>query len=215
LSHLLHIDSSISGDSSVTRRLTARAAAAWRAANPEGTVTYRDLGANPVPHLAAGVGNLLLTPPDQRTPLQAQTWERYLELAGELRDADTVLLGLPLYNYGPPSTVKAWADHIVVPDVTLDAATFEGLLGGKGVTFLAIVARGGGYSEGSPKFGWEHATGWLTHLLSMTGLEPRFIAAELTLAAANPAMAELIPLAEASLASAEAEIDALFSPAAV
>ena len=51
--HLLHIDSSIQGEHSVSRRLTARAAAVWRAAHPGGTVTYRDLGADPLPHLDA------------------------------------------------------------------------------------------------------------------------------------------------------------------
>ncbi|MDT4957773.1 MAG: FMN-dependent NADH-azoreductase, partial [Pseudonocardiales bacterium] len=54
--HLLHIDSSVQGDRSVSRKLTARARDAWRAAHPGGTVTYRDLGAHPVPHLDAATG---------------------------------------------------------------------------------------------------------------------------------------------------------------
>ena len=67
-----------------------------------------------------------------------------------------------------------------------------------------LCARGGGYGEGTPRYGWEHASTWLPHGLSLTGLEPSFIVAELTLATVNPAMAELIPLAEESLANAEA-----------
>ena len=68
---------------------------------------------------------------DQRTPLQAETWARNLELAGELQDADTSVRGLPLYTTnGAASSVKAWADHMVVPGVTRDPATFEDLLGG-------------------------------------------------------------------------------------
>ena len=68
MAHLLHIDSSIQGDRSVSRKLTARAADAWRAAHPGGTVTYRDLGSNPVPHFDAATGLARMVPPEQRTP---------------------------------------------------------------------------------------------------------------------------------------------------
>ncbi len=212
MANLLHIDSSITGDASVTRKLTARAAGAWRAANPGGTVSYRDLGADPVPHLNSADGNVFQTPPDQHTPAQAATYALGLELAREIAEADAVILGLPLYNFGPPSSVKAWVDHLIIPGVTLDHETMQGRLS---TPLYALCARGGGYGEGTPRYGWEHATTWLPHGLSLTGLEPRFIVAELTLATVNPAMAELIPLAEESLANAEAEIDALFSPATV
>jgi FMN-dependent NADH-azoreductase len=212
VAHLLHIDSSITGDVSVTRQLTARAAAGWRAANPDGTVTYRDLGADPVPHLTSADGNLFLTPPDQHTPHQAASYALGLELAAEIKQADAIILGLPLYNFGPPSSVKAWVDHLIIPGVTVNHETYEGLLD---TPLHVLIARGGGYGEGTPRFGWDHAESWLPHGLAMTGLEPRFVVAELTLAKVNPAMAELIPLAEESLAGAEAEIDALFSPATV
>src|SRR5262245_31370081 len=96
--HLLHIDSSINGDRSVSRKLTARAADAWRAAHPEGTVTYRDLGANPVPHFDSAAGLARLVPAEERTPEQNESWKLTEELVGEVREATTVLLGLPLYN---------------------------------------------------------------------------------------------------------------------
>jgi FMN-dependent NADH-azoreductase len=210
--HLLHIDSSIQGDESVSRQLGARAAAAWQAANPDAGVTYRDIGAHPVPHLTVAAGAAFRLPPESHTPAQATTYALGLELAAEIRDADAVILGLPLYNFGPPSSVKSWLDHIVIPGVTVNYETMEGLLH---TPVHVMVARGGGYSEGSPRFGWDHAVPWLAHALSLLGLEPRFIVAELTLAKVNPAMAGLIPMGEASLANAEAEIDALFSPAAV
>ena len=63
MAHLLHIDSSIQGERSVSRSLTARAAAAWLAAHPDGTVTYRDLGANPLPHLNSESGLARMVPP--------------------------------------------------------------------------------------------------------------------------------------------------------
>ncbi|MEW2501051.1 FMN-dependent NADH-azoreductase [Amycolatopsis sp. CA-161197] len=208
--HLLHIDSSISGDRSVSRALTARAAAAWRAAHPDGTVTYRDLGANPVPHFDAASGLARVVPAEQRTAEQNESWKLTEELVGEVRDASTVLLGLPLYNYGAPSVVKAWVDHLIAPGLAFDPATGTGLLDGR--EFLVLASRGGGYGEGTPRFGWDHAESWLPHGLAMTGIEPRFISAELTLADTNPAMADLRDLAAESLAAAEREIDALWTP---
>ncbi|HEY2697345.1 MAG TPA: NAD(P)H-dependent oxidoreductase [Pseudonocardiaceae bacterium] len=100
--HLLHIDSSIQGDRSVSRKLTARAAGVWRAAHPAGTFTYRDLGSDPVPHLDAAAGIAVRVPTEQRTPAQAASLALSEELVNEIKAADTVLLGLPLYNFGPP-----------------------------------------------------------------------------------------------------------------
>ena len=209
--HLLHVDSSFQGDRSISRRLTARAAANWRAAHPEGTVTYRDLAADPVPHFDAETGLARMVPPDQQTPAQAQSHALTVELIGEIQRADTILLALPVYNFGAPSSVKAWVDHLVAPGLSVDPETHTGLLGGRDLIVLA--ARGGGYAPGTPREGWDHAQAWLPHGLSYTGLEPRmFITAELTLADSNPAMAALRPLAAESLAQAEREIDALWAP---
>jgi FMN-dependent NADH-azoreductase len=208
VSHLLHIDSSIQGERSVSRRLTARAAAAWRAAHPEGTVTYRDLGADPLPHLDAATGTARMIPLGEHTPEQAASYALSVELIGEIKQAETVILGLPLYNFGPPSAVKAWVDHLILGGHSVDSETHEGLLGGRHVIVLA--ARGGGYSPGTPRDGWDHAQAWLPHGLSYTGLQPRFITAELTLANSNPAMADLRPLAAESLAAAEREVDTLW-----
>ena len=211
MAHLLHIDSSIRGDASVSRKLTARAAAAWRAAHPGGTVTYRDLGRDPLPHLDVAGGLARLLPRDQHTPAQAGSLALTEQLVSEITDADTIVLGLPLYNYGPPSSVKAWVDHLIAPGLSIDPETHAGLLGGRDLIVLA--SRGGGYGTGAPREGWDHAEPWLPHGLAITGLQPRFIAAELTLAEETPAMADLIPLAAKSLAAAEQAIDDLWSPA--
>jgi FMN-dependent NADH-azoreductase len=193
MSQLLHIDSSFQGERSVSRRLTARAAARWQAAHPDGTVTYRDLAAAPLPHL------------DPRTSPGLSA-----ELVDEIKAADTVLFGLPLYNFGPPSTVKAWVDHVIADGLSVDLSTGQGLLGG--TEFLVIETRGGGYGPGTPREGWDHSQGWLTHVLSLTGLQPRFIVVELTLAETNPAMAALKSLAAQSLADGETAIDRLWAP---
>ncbi len=146
--------------------------------------------------------------PEEHTPEQAASYALSVELVEEIRRADTVILGLPLYNYGPPSSVKTWVDHLIVPGLALNPETHEGLLGDR--TMIVLGARGGGYSPGTPRDGWDHAQPWLPHGLSLTGLEPRFITAELTLADTQPAMADLRPLAAESLAAAEREVDGLW-----
>jgi FMN-dependent NADH-azoreductase len=211
MAQLLHIDASIQGDSSVSRQLTARAAGAWRAAHPGGAVVYRDLGTDPVPHIDSIGGLCRNVPREEHTEEQAASWALTERLVGEVAAADTILLGLPLYNYGVPSSVKAWVDHLIAPGLSYAPGTLDGLLGGR--DFIVIVSRGGGYGEGTPKEGWDHATAWLPHGLSLTGLEPRFITTELTLAPVNPAMSSLVPLAEESRRQAEDAIDELWSPA--
>jgi FMN-dependent NADH-azoreductase len=209
--HLLHIDSSIQGDRSVSRKLSARAAAAWHETHPGGTVTYRDLGAAPLPHLDAAAAYAGAVPAADRTAAQAASWALSERVVAEVKEADTVLLGLPLYNFGPPSSVKSWVDHLIAPGLSIDAETHAPLLGGR--ELLVLASRGGGYGSGTPREGWDHAEQWLPHGLAMTGLEPRFITAELTLAPVTPAMSELIPLAEKSLEAAERAIDACWKPA--
>ena len=188
MAHLLHIDSSVQGDRSVSRRLTALAAEHWRATHPGGTVTYRDLAVNPIPHLDAETGTARLVPAEARTPAQETSFALSVALVDEIKNADAVLLGVPLYNFGPPSTVKAWVDHIVAPGLSIDAETGGGL---RRHRLDRVASRGGGYGPGTPREGWDHAEAWLPHAVSLTGLQPRFITAELTMADGNPAMADL------------------------
>jgi FMN-dependent NADH-azoreductase len=100
-------------------------------------------------------------------------------------------------------------DHIVAPGLSIDAETGDGLLGGTDVVVLG--SRGGGYGPGTPREGWDHNETWLPHAVSLTGLRPRFITAELTMADVNPAMADLKPLAAESLSRALAAIDQLWT----
>jgi FMN-dependent NADH-azoreductase len=209
MAHLLHIDSSVQGDRSVSRRLTARAAERWRATHPGGAVTYRDLAVNPIPHLDAETGTARLVPAEARTPAQESSFALSVALIDEIKNADTVLLGLPLYNFGAPSSVKAWVDHIVASGLSIDAETGGGLLGG--TDFIVIESRGGGYGQGTPREGWDHAEAWLPHAVSLTGLQPHFVTAELTMADVNPAMADLKPRAAESLSRALAAIDQLWT----
>lgn len=79
------------------------------------------------------------------------------------------------------------------------------------IRILVLQSRGGGYGPGTPRHGWDDAETWLSHGVSLTGLTPRFITAELTMAPLKPAMAELIPMFEKGLADALAEIDSLWA----
>jgi FMN-dependent NADH-azoreductase len=210
MAHLLHIDSSIQGERSVSRSLSARAAARWRETHPDGTVAYRDLAVDPVPHFTAATGTARMVSEAERTPAQQESYALSIALIEEIKSADTVLLGLPVYNFGPPSTVKAWVDHLIASGVSTTPDASAGLLGD--TEFVVLHARGGGYLEGTPREGWDHAESWLPHAVSLTALAPRFITAELTLAETVPAMFELKGLAAESLARAQAEIDSLWSP---
>ena len=207
--HLLHIDSSFKGDASVSRKLTARAVDAWKAANPDGTVTYRDLAANPLPVFGGEHVLARFVPEEQYTDAQHAARALSQELADEVLAADVVVLGLPLYNFNAPSTVKSWIDHLIFPGISQDAATSEGLLGGR--KFQIIASRGGGYGEGTPRYGWDHASPWLIQVLSTLGIDADLIAVELTLADVVPAMESLKPLAAESLAAGERDSDAFFS----
>src|SRR6185312_1042383 len=196
MAHLLYIDSSVQGDRSTSRRLTARAAERWRATHPDGTVTYRDLAVNPIPHLDAAAGTARLVPADQRSSAQQTSFALSVALVDEIKSADTVLLGLPVYNIGAPG-------------LSIDAETGGGLL--DGTDFIVLASRGGGYGPGTPREGWDHAEAWLPHAVSLTGLRPRIITAELTMADLNPAMADLKPLAAESLRRALMAIDQLWT----
>ena len=170
---------------------------------------FGTVAVNPIPHLDAATGVARLVPAEARTPAQETSFALSVELIDEIKNADTVLLGLPLHNFGAPSSVKAWVDHIVAFGLSIDAENGSGLLGD--TDFIVLESRGGGYGPGTPREGWDHAETWLPHAVALTGLQPRFITAELTMADVNPAMADLKPLAAESLSGALAAIDRLWT----
>jgi FMN-dependent NADH-azoreductase len=205
---LLHLDSSLRHEGSRSRALSAHFAEAWQAANPDGVVVYRDLAADPIPHIdeTAFTANFLAD--EDRTPAQREARALTETLAGELLAANDIVIGMPLYNFGPPSTFKAWFDRIVVRGLTIDPGN-GGLLGGRTLTFT--MARGGGYGPGTPREGWDHREPWLQHAFSQLGIEDiRFIHSELTLSRDVPQMSGLEELEDRSIAEAHAAIDALF-----
>ncbi|MDB1086306.1 NAD(P)H-dependent oxidoreductase [Streptomyces sp. ACA25] len=201
---LLHIDSSLNGDTSVSREVARTYRDTWKAQHPDGTVLHRDLAADPLPHLSAPAYYASFTAPEERTPEQRAAFALREQLAQELERADAVLLGAPLYNYGIPSTLKAWLDHVMIMGRTTGAE--ERTAAGTPVTVVA--SRGGSYAPGTPQEGNDFAQNYLRHTLgTCLGLEVGFIVPELTLARTVPAMADLIDLSDASRARAHQEAE--------
>ena len=213
MSHLLHIDSSIRPiEQSRSRKLSNRYAEAWRDANPGGTVTYRDLAAEPIPHTDATSFHANFLAPEERSPEQATAKAVTDALVSEVLAADTIVLGMGLYNFGVPSTVKAWFDRLVVPGVTI--GEHGGTLGDK--KLVLTLAAGGGYGEGAPRYGWDHREPWIRHAFEQLALtDVVVISAELTLARESPAMVpfDLGHAEDLSYEAAEALVDAEFATA--
>jgi FMN-dependent NADH-azoreductase len=143
----LVLTSSALGASSVSTDLVQDALAHLLAQDPDLDVIVRDLGAKPVPHLSPDSA-AALRGGDPANHEQARARALSDELVAELQAADTILIGAPMYNFGIPSTLKAWFDHVLRAGVTFryTEAGPEGLLNGKRA--LVIVSRGGLYSEG-------------------------------------------------------------------
>ncbi len=172
---LLQINSSIFSTGGQSSRLGEQFVSAWREANPGATVTVRDLASEPVPHLDAARFGALIAKPEERTVEQRATANYSDTLIAELKAADVIVLGLPLYNFGLPSTLKAYFDHIgrVGHTFRYTEKGPVGLLSGKKAYVFA--ARGGLY-EGTPR---DTQTAYVRDFLGFIGItDVEFVYAE-------------------------------------
>ena len=172
---LLQLNSSLNSTAGQSSRLSDAFVARWRAAHPESTVIARDLAADPVPHLTAERFGAFIAKPDARTDEQKSVVDYSDRLIGELQRADVIVLGLPLYNFGVPSTLKAYFDHIARAGVTFKYGEKGaiGLLTGKKAYVLA--ARGGIYA-GTPQ---DTETAYVRDFLAFLGItDVEFVYAE-------------------------------------
>ncbi len=164
MSTILVLNSSAGGADSVSRLLVADAVAALKAKNPALTVVERDLAADPVPHLSpeAVVG---VRTGDTSTPERAAAVALSDALIDELKAADYVVIGSPMYNFGITSTLKSWFDYVLRAGVTFRYTENGpvGLVGEK--TAIVVESRGGVYSEGPFKV----ADSQEPHLRTMLG----------------------------------------------
>jgi FMN-dependent NADH-azoreductase len=199
---LLHIDTSaLPAGGSTSREVTQAFRDNWLAQHPEGMVVYRDLAAEPLPHLTADGIAAGFSDPSTHDDAERAAMTLRNELAAELEAADVVVIGAPMYNFGIPSTLKAWLDHVIIMGRTAGETS---TVAGKKV--VVVASRGGAYGSGTPREGMDFAAPYLQSVLTgLLHVDVHVITPELTLAKVNPAMAELIPLADASREQALAQ----------
>jgi len=174
---LLQIDSS-ARTSSVTRRLTAKFAEEWRKNHPDGEVIQRDLCGTILPQITDD-WNATHLEESKLTPAHRSYLSTSDELIEELKTADTVVIGAPIYNFSIPSSLKAWIDQIVRLGKTVGYGPNgpQGLLAKKKV--VVITSRGGAYEKGTAKEAFDFQEPYLRHILGFIGLtDVTFIHAE-------------------------------------
>jgi FMN-dependent NADH-azoreductase len=144
---ILQIKSSVFNGHGQSSRLAEEFVARLREQHPEAKLAQRDLVADPVPHLDGARAGAFFAKPEERTPEQRAVIAYSDALIDELRRADVLVLGLPMYNFGVPSQLKAWFDHIARAGVTFKYTEkgAVGLLSGKKAYVFAT--RGGVYGD--------------------------------------------------------------------
>ena len=203
---LLQIDSSARREGSHSRAVAETFRAAWAAENPEGVITTVDLAEAPPSHLIDAV-QALGTAEADRTRDQRDALARQSTVVEQFLAADAYLISLPMYNYGIPSQLKAYLDHLLVVGVTVPTDGSPSPVAGRPAT--VVISFGGGYGPGTPREDWDFVRPYLSKVLEGTlGLQVEFVAVELTLASSVPAMAPLVPLHESSRAAAHEQAGA-------
>jgi FMN-dependent NADH-azoreductase len=171
MTHILHIDSSPRGERSFSRKFSYEFVTRWKNAHSGDTVTYRDLGHNPVPHVDESWIAAAFTPPDSRTSELAQAIDLSDTLVDEFLAADRYVFGVPMYNFNVPSTFKAYIDQIVRVGRTFavtEQGGFKGLVEGK--KMLIITARSGDFSPGSPAAPYDYQEPYLRAVFGFIGI---------------------------------------------
>ena len=201
---LLQINASIFSNHGQSTRLADEFVAAWRASNPGAKVIVRNLAEETVPHLDAERFGAFLAKPGERSVEQQAVVEYSDALIDELKRADVLVLGLPMYNFGVPSTLKAYIDHIARAGATFKYTDKGpvGLLTGKKAYVFAT--RGGLYA-GTPL---DTQTTYVRDMLRFLGIDDvEFVYAEgLAIGAERKA---------AALSQAQRAIERLAAPEAI
>jgi FMN-dependent NADH-azoreductase len=176
MTKILVIDSSAAREGSVSRILVDHAVDLLRDADPSASIVRRDLGAAPVPHLTAetlaGVRGTPATEAEHAARVLSDT------LIAELKAADTIVVGAPMYNFGVSTLLRAWFDHVLRAGETFgySEAGPRGLLSGKRV--LVVESRGGFYSDGPAKV-MDFQEPYLRQLFAFVGItDVTFVRAE-------------------------------------
>jgi FMN-dependent NADH-azoreductase len=166
---LLRIDSS-ARRSSVSRQLTGRFAEVWKKEYPEGEVIERDLATTQLPLITDEFVQAMHSNPATRTPGQKQALAVSDTLIDELLQADTIVIGAPMYNFAIPALLKSWIDQVVRAGKTVlfEASGPRGAIEGKKV--YVVTSRGGSYRPGMPTERFDYQEPYLRHILAFIGL---------------------------------------------
>ena len=166
--NILHIDASASDSAaSHTRRLSSQLVERLKTANTGATIVYRDIVANQLPHVDMTIRNAW-SAENTGDPKLAETMSRSKALVDELKAADVVVVGSPMYNFTVPSTLKAWIDHVAIAGQTFSytAEGPRGLLSGK---VYLVLSSGGIYSHG-PFAAYDHLSTYLKAIFNFLGI---------------------------------------------
>lgn len=169
MKNILHIISSPRGENSFSVKLGNAIVEKIEAANPGSTVKVTDLTTSALPHISASHLASFFTPEEQRTPDNKEIIRESEEAIADIQNADIIVIGTPLYNFGIPSTLKAWIDHIMRSGITFRYSENgpEGLL--KNKKLYIAMASGGIYSEG-PTALYDFATPYLKGVFAFLGI---------------------------------------------
>ena len=175
---LLRIDSS-ARQNSISRQLTGKFVEEWRKEYPEGQVVERNVTASVLPNITDEWVQAVYSNPASLTPDQKEVLATSDTLIDELRQADEIVIGAPMYNFAIPAPLKAWIDQVVrVGQTVLFGANGpQGILQGKKV--FVITSRGGAFRPGTPTESFDYQEPYLRHILAFIGLtDVTFIHAE-------------------------------------
>jgi FMN-dependent NADH-azoreductase len=191
---LFRLDASIRTEGSHSREIADIVEREWLVDNPGDTVLRRHVGTDPVPATAwAAAATAGMTPESDRSPEQRAAAELAKAEVDRMVEADALLFAVPLYNFGVSQHFKAWAD-LVITDPRMAAGTTPVIAGKPAVL---VTVRGGNYSEGTPREGWDHATGWMRRILEdVWQLDVRVVERDFTLVGVNPALDQFKDLAD-------------------
>lgn len=183
---LFRLDASIRSEGSVSRAIADIVEATWCQDNPDKVVTRRHIGLEPVP--ATSWASSVFADrahPENQSQEQKDAVALAASLVDELLEAEAFLFAVPLYNFGVSQHFKAWVD-LVITDPRLGTVAGQPL---RGRPAVLVVVRGGAYGEGTPREGWDHASGWMRRILEdVWGLDLRVVETEFTLVGVNPAL---------------------------
>jgi FMN-dependent NADH-azoreductase len=198
---LFRLDASIRVEGSHSRAVADIVEQEWRNAHPTDLVIRRHIGVEPLPATAwRNAVTAAFVPEESRSPEQQQAVALAATLTDELAAADALLFAVPLYNFGVSQHFKAWVD-LVTTDPRM-ASRAEPLLSGKPAVLVTV--HGGAYGAGTPREGWDHATGWYRRILAdVWQLDLKVVEAEFTLVGVNPALDQFKALAAELRVAAE------------